>query len=164
MTTDTGSHRRWLDGLAWSLFYAAIWALFTRGSGWTLGLPSVLLAAGLSLWLGLRPWRLSWRRLPGFVWFFLSRMAFGAWDVAVRAILPGPSLQPVWVDYRMRCQSPRVRLLLSAMVGLLPGTLSSRIDGDCMRLHVLDERQPWHATVIDLEARLARLLDGRGEP
>jgi len=57
-----------------------------------------------------------------------------------------------------------VRLLLSAMVGLLPGTLASRVDADEMRVHVLDERLPWQATVAELERRLERLLGVDGRP
>lgn len=164
MSIRTGLRRRWIDGLGWALLYAAIWALFAEGGGWAIGVPSVLLAVGLSLWLGLRAWSLTLLRLPGFVWFVLKHMGLGAWDVALRALHPGRSLQPAWIDYRLRCDSPRIRLLLSAMVGLLPGTLASRIEGDCMRMHVLDERQPWEATLIELEARLTRLLPARDEP
>ncbi|MCQ4286651.1 Na+/H+ antiporter subunit E [Pseudomonas stutzeri] len=163
MSRETGSHRRWIDGLGWVLLYAAVWAMFAGGSGWALGVPSVLLAAGLSFWLGLRSWQPSLVSLPGFVWFVLKHMTLGAWDVALRALHPGRSLQPAWVDYPLRCESPQIRLLLSAMVGLLPGTLASRIDGDCMRMHVLDERQPWEATLIELEARLTQLLPARDE-
>lgn len=153
---------RWVDGLGWALLYAALWALFAEGGGWALGVPSILLAVALSLRLGSRPWRPALRALPGFVWFFLGRMTLGAWDVAVRALHPRRSLQPAWLDYRLRSESPRVRLLLSALVGLLPGTLASRIDADCMRVHVLDRRQRWEPTVIELEDRLVRLL-GDGE-
>ncbi|MBA1278877.1 Na+/H+ antiporter subunit E [Pseudomonas stutzeri] len=163
VSRETGSRRRWIDGLGWTLLYTAIWALFADGNGWAIGVPSVLLAVGLSLWLGLRSWQPSLVSLPGFVWFVLKHMTLGAWDVALRALHPGRSLQPAWVDYRLRCESPRIRLLLSALVGLLPGTLASRIDADCMRIHVLDERQPWEATLIELEARLTRLLPARGK-
>ncbi|KJH84939.1 Na+/H+ antiporter subunit E [Pseudomonas sp. KSR10] len=149
---------RWVDGLGWALLYAALWALFAEGGGWALGVPSILLAVALSLRLGSRPWQPALRALPGFAWFFLGRMTLGAWDVAVRALHPRRSLQPAWLDYRLRSESPRVRLLLSALVGLLPGTLASRIDADCMRVHVLDRRQRWEPTVIELEDRLMRLV------
>lgn len=156
--TEVGRSRRWLDGLGWVALYALIWALFSEGGGWSLGAPTIVLAAGLSLWLGLRPWQPSLRALPGFVGFFLGRMAAGAWDVAVRAVHPRRPLQPAWLDYSLTAASPQVRLALSALVGLLPGTLASRIDGDRMRVHVLDERQPWQPTVSELERRLTQLL------
>ncbi|MGK9066117.1 Na+/H+ antiporter subunit E [Stutzerimonas chloritidismutans] len=154
----TESRRRWRDGPGWALIYAALWLSFSGGEGWSLGIPSVLLATLVSLWLGRRPWHPALPALPGFILFFLMRMLAGGWDVAVRALHPRRPLQPAWLDYPLQCSSPQVRLLLSALVGLLPGTLSSRVDGDCMRVHVLDERQAWQPTVAELERRLQRLL------
>lgn len=156
---ETGVRCRWADGLGWMLLYSALWALFAEGGGWSLGVPSILLAVVLSVWLGVRPWQPSLRALPGFIGFFLGRMIAGGWDVAVRALHPRLPLQPAWLDYPLRSESPRVRLLLSALVGLLPGSLSSRVEGDRMRVHVLDERQAWEPTVVELEQRLAKLLD-----
>jgi len=158
-----GGRRRWLDGLGWVVLYALVWALFTQGGGWTLGVPSIVLAAWLSLWLGLRPWHPSLPALPGFLAFFLGKMAAGAWDVAMRAVHPKRPLQPAWLDYTLRSSSSQVRLVLSALVGLLPGTLASRVEGNRMRVHVLDQRQPWEATVKDLEQRLDRLLAPGGQ-
>ncbi|MBA1264096.1 Na+/H+ antiporter subunit E [Stutzerimonas stutzeri] len=160
---QTGLRCRWADGLGWALLYGALWALFTGGSGWLLGVPSILSAVGLSLWLGIRPWRLSLTALPGFLRFFLCRMVMGGWDVAWRALHPRCPLQPAWHQYSLASQSPRMRLLLSAMVGLLPGTLVSRIDGEQMQVHVLDERLPWRATIAELEQRLERLLGASGK-
>ena len=131
--TQAALRRGATDALFWSLIYAALWALFAAGQGWLLGVPTVALAVALSLWLGLRPLGMRLGALPAFLGFFLKHMLLGS-------------------------QSPRVRLLLSALVGLLPGTLASRIEGDEMRVHVLDERLPWQATVADLEQRLERLL------
>lgn len=160
---QTGLRRCWADGLGWALLYGMLWALFTGGSGWWLGVPGIMLAVGLSLWLGNRPWRLSLAALPGFLWFFICRMVMGGWDVARRALHPRCPLQPAWHQYSLTSQSPRVSRLLSAMVGLLPGTLASRIDGQQMRVHVLDERLPWQATIAELEGHLERLL-GEREP
>ena len=72
--------------------------------------------------------------------------------------IPKRPLQPAWLDYTLTSSSSQVRLVLSALVGLLPGTLASQVQGDRMRVHVLDERQPWEATVHSLERRLERLL------
>ncbi len=155
---EVGSARRWLDGLGWVVIYAFIWALFGEGGGWSLGIPTILLAAWLSVWLGLRPWHPSLRALPGFLLFFIGKMAAGGWDVAVRAVHPRRPLQPAWLDYPIASPSPQVRLVLSALVGLLPGTLASRVEGDQMRVHVLDQRQPWKPTVSELEQRLEQLL------
>ena len=160
--TQAALRRGATDALFWSLIYAALWALFAAGQGWLLGVPTVALAVALSLWLGLRPLGMRLGALPAFLGFFLKHMLLGGWDVARRALQPRCPLQPAWHPYSLCSQSPRVRLLLSALVGLLPGTLASRIEGDEMRVHVLDERLPWQATVADLEQRLERLL-GSGE-
>lgn len=155
-------HRRYGDGLYWVLFHAALWALLAEGRGWVLGVPLVLLATALALWLDAAPLRLHLPSLPGFVAFFCWHMLLGGWDVARRALHPRLPLAPAWRDYPLACGVPRVRLLLSALVGLLPGTLASQVEGDCLRVHVLDHEQPWQATVAELERRLARLL-GAGE-
>lgn len=161
--TQAALRRGAADALFWSLIYAACWALFAAGQGWLLGVPTVALAVALSLWLGVRPMAMRVSALPAFFGFFLKHMFLGGWDVARRALQPRCRLQPAWHPYPLSSASPRVRLLLSALIGLLPGTLVSRIDGNEMRVHVLDERLPWQATVADLERHLERLL-GTGEP
>jgi len=149
--------------LGWLLAYAALWALFSEGRGWLVGIPAVLLATWLSLRLGLQPWRLRWRALPGFLGFFLWHMTIGGIDVARRALGSPRRVAPAWAGYRLASRVPRVRLLLSALVGLLPGTLASRIEGDVLRVHVLDATQAWEPTVAELERRLQRLFgEGRG--
>ncbi|GAB3381258.1 Na+/H+ antiporter subunit E [Azotobacter armeniacus] len=145
------------SGFCWALLYTVLWALLAEGRGWELGAPMVLLATGLAVWLGLPLLRVHLPALPGFVLFFVMHMFAGGWDVARRALHPRLPLSPAWLDYPLACRSPRVRLLLSALIGLLPGTLSSQVDGDCLRVHVLDRRQAWQATVAELERRLARL-------
>lgn len=161
--TQAAWRRGATDALFWSLIYTALWALFAAGQGWTLGAPTIALAVALSLRLGLRPLAMHPIALPAFLGFFLKHMLLGGWDVARRALQPRCPLQPAWHPYPLVSQSPRVRLLLSAMVGLLPGTLASRIDGQQMRVHVLDERLPWQATIAELEGHLERLL-GEREP
>ena len=93
------------------------------------------------------------------LFYALKHMLLGGWDVARRALHPRSPLQPAWHPFILTSDSPRVRLLLSAMVGLLPGTLVSRIEGDEMQVHVLDASMPWQATIADLEQHLVRLLD-----
>lgn len=153
------TRQRLADGLVWALLYASFWALFTGGRGWAFGAPFVMLACAMSLSFGVRPWRMRLTAVPGFIGFFLVNMFTGAWDVARRAAHPGCPLQAEWVDYPLADSSERVRLLLSALVGLLPGTLASRIENDCMHMHVLDSTQPWHGTVVELEGHLIRLFD-----
>lgn len=155
---STAQSVRRLDLLYWLVLFALIWLLLSGGSGWLLGSLSVLGAATLSVWLGLRPIRLRLKYLPGFVFFFAKALISGGWDVAKRALLPSMPLSPAWLDYPLTAQSPRVRLVFSAMVGLLPGTFSSGYQNDVMAVHVLDQRHPWEDTARQLEHHLMRLL------
>lgn len=142
----------------WLLLYTALWWLLSGGAGWYIGIPCVLGATSLSRWLGSPPWHLRLRALPGFMLFFLGALISGGWDVARRAIQPRPSLRPAWVRYPLSISQQRYRLLFASMIGLLPGTLATHIDGDHLCMHVLDERLPWQAGAARLERQLAALL------
>lgn len=145
-------------GSYWLLVYAALWLLLSGASGWAFGLVCALAAAGLSLWLRLPPLGLRLSYLPRFLHFFLLETLMGAWDVARRALHPKLPLDPAWVTHSLDCADPRVRLLLPAMVGLMPGSLSTHMDEDTLHMHILDQRQAWRLTVEKMETHLARLL------
>lgn len=148
--------RHWLS---WTLGYLLLWSLVTSASGYYIGLPASLAAAALSLYLGLHTYNLRLRYAAVFVGFFLHALLLGGWDVARRALSPSLPIDPAWVRYPMRCHSERVRLALSALVGLLPGTLSTGFSDNQLTLHVLDQGQDWAATVTRLENHLCRLLN-----
>lgn len=147
------------QGSYWLLVYAALWLLLSGASGWAFGLICALAATGLSLWLKLPPVGLRLVYLPRLLLFFLHETLMGAWDVARRALHPKLPLDPAWVTHSLDCANPRVRLLLSAMVGLMPGTLSTHIEEDTLHLHILDQRQAWRLPVEKMETHLARLLE-----
>lgn len=142
----------------WLLIYAALWLLLSNVNGWSFGLVCALAATGLSLWLRLPPLGLRLFYLPRFMFFFFFETLLGAWDVAKRALHPRLPLNPAWVTHSLTCPDPRVRLLLSAMVGLMPGTLSTHFDEENLYLHVLDLEQEWRRPIIAMEFHLARLL------
>lgn len=151
---------RVLSGLFWLAFHAGLWWLLA-GGGWYLGLPAVLLAALLSYRLHLRFWYLRPAHLPAFIWLFGRQLVAGGWDVARRTISPSLPIQPAWVRYDLTTTDARVRLLLSALVGLLPGTLSTGVTSDHLELHVLDAELSWRDAVAQLETALDRLLGER---
>lgn len=154
-----------IDGLYWLVTYGILWFLFSGGTGWWFGLPAIVLASAAAVWLRLRPWHLRFRLLPGFVIFFFAKMLFGAWDVARRALHPQRPIEPGWISYNLRSHNPRVRLLCSTMVGLLPGSLASHISQNELHVHVLDKRQNAARILMELEDRLDRLLPmSPGEP
>lgn len=142
----------------WLMLYAALWLILAGGAGLGFGAVCVLLATWLSLALGLQPLYLKLFYLPHFVFFFMREVVAGAWDVARRALHPRVPIAPALVSYPLGCANPRVRLLLSAIVGLLPGTWASHFDDQFLHLHVLDQRQDWRASVAEMERQLARLL------
>lgn len=148
------------QGCYWFVVYVALWLLLSAGSDWGFGLAFASAATLLSLWLKLPPLGLRLVYLPRFLLFFVYETVLGAWDVARRALHPNLPLDPGWVTYPLRCPNHRVRLLLSAMVGLMPGTLSSHFDGENLYLHVLDQGQDWRTTVTRMETHLAHLLGG----
>lgn len=150
--------RRAPDALFWTIGFALLWMLLTGNAGWYLGLPFVLAAAWLAVALELKPWRLRLSRLPGFILFFLTFSLLGAWDVARRTLLPGHRIRPGWTEYSMQTQDPRQQLLFSAIIGLLPGTLAARIDGQQMKLHLLDTDADWMHGAQRLERHLMQLL------
>lgn len=149
---------RFRAGLHWVVLYALLWLLLAEGSGWYIGLFMVLAAAALTVRLGLHLPRVKWRFLPGFLLFFGREMVVGGWDVARRACTPTLRLSPRWTHYHFITHRPRVRMAVSACIGLLPGTLSSGLDGDSMHVHVLDEHSNWLAAVQALETHLDRLF------
>lgn len=155
MNKQTIPFRHWL---IWTVGYLALWSLVTSASGYYIGIPASLAAAALSLHLGLHTVSVRLRHAVAFAGFFSYALALGGWDVAHRALSPSLPIHPAWVSYSMRCRSERVRLLLSALVGLLPGTLSIGYSGQRLTLHVLDQNQDWAATVTRLENHLCRLF------
>tara|TARA_R110002051_G_scaffold90269_3_gene158972 strand:+ start:36845 stop:37258 length:414 start_codon:yes stop_codon:yes gene_type:complete len=134
--------------------------LLSSNEGWLLGLPLALLAAWAGVRASLHVGPVQLRYLPAFLGFFIAELFIGGWDVARRAWHPRLPIKPQWVRYQMSCTEPRVQLLLSAMVGLLPGTLASHFEGQTLHLHALDHQQNWRNTVGRLERHLGRLLQG----
>ncbi|SDT90625.1 Na+/H+ antiporter subunit E [Halopseudomonas salegens] len=142
----------------WLLLHATLWILLSGGSGWYLGLPVIAAATLLSCWLQATPWYLRLTRLPSLLVFFLTELLLGGWDVARRALHPRLPVDPAWVRHELQSTNPQVHLLLSAIVGLMPGTLSSRFSDGYLQLHVLDQQQPWQKTVARMEDLLAAML------
>lgn len=142
----------------WLLLHSGLWALLSGGSGWYLGVPVVVAATLLSCWLQATPWYLRLTRLPALAAFFLYELVLGGWDVARRALHPQLPLDPAWVRYELQTPNPQVHLLLSAIVGLMPGTLASQFQAGHLHLHVLDQQQSWADTVARMEHLLAAVL------
>ncbi len=141
---------------------ALLWWVLAEGSvdAWGVGAVSVPLALVASLRLAPPgSGRLSMAGLLGFAGFFLVQSALGGAQVARRAFSPRMDLAPAFVDVHVTLPAGLPRVLLANTLNLLPGTLSVRLRGDRLRLHVLDVRLPIAAEVRQVEARIARMLE-----
>lgn len=143
--------------LAWLLITAALWALLSNNQGWYIGIPVIVMATGTATLLNTRPWTLRPRYLPAFALFFLYSSLLGGIDVARRTLQPRVILRSGWERHPLTARDPGVRLALSAIVGLLPGTLASHIEDDTLHLHLLDRNIEWQPTLRRLETLLVRL-------
>lgn len=149
--------RKW-HAVYWTTLSGCLWYLLSGGKDWGIGIVLIVLTTTTALYVRSTPWHIQLRRLPAFLLFFVAKLATAGFDVAYQACRPRPSLRPGWVRFPLREPDARVSLILSAMVGLLPGTLASRIDGGELHIHVLNLNTPWHPTVARLEEQLAQLL------
>ncbi len=143
--------------MKWMLFYAALWALLTGNQGWGFGVLFIALALFCTFRSGLRGPSLSLRHVPPFLLYFLQRLVAGGVDVAGRTLSFKPAIEPAWVKYSLQSTNPHTQLALSAIVGLLPGTLAASIKGNRMLVHVLNSGQDWQRDIAQLERHLTAI-------
>lgn len=130
-----------------------------RADSWGVGVVSVAAALATSLYLApAGAMRLSLAGLLGFASFFLVQSFKGGLQVAARAFRPRMDLAPALVEVPVALPEGLARVLLVNTLNLLPGTVSVRLDGDHLSLHVLDARLPIADEVRKVEARIARML------
>jgi len=142
---------------------AVLWWALTGGrpGAWWFFVPVLLAASLLPRWLP-QPeseWRLKILGLLGFVPFFLHNSIKGGWDVARRALLPGPRLEPGLYHHHLRLPSETARIFLSHVVSLLPGTLSAELDDSRLTVHALAGTEADVVRdLVNLEQRVERLF------
>ncbi|WP_307448940.1 Na+/H+ antiporter subunit E [Microbacterium proteolyticum] len=99
----------------------------------------------------------------GLAGWVLWRSVVGGIDVARRAVrLPRPDIDPRWTTYETRLRSRGARVALALVMNLMPGSLSARLDGTRLDVHVIDPALDVHRAIADLEGRLARVEDAFG--
>ena len=148
-----------LRDLTWFLaLYALLWLLLSGGTGWLFGAPFTALAAFISVALGVSLHNLRPQYLPRFILFYLRELLVAGWQVAYKACQPRLSVDPGWVTLNLRSRRETTQVMLSTIVCLLPGTLTSGVQDGAIHIHLLDSRQPWRPTVEALEEHLMALL------
>lgn len=162
MRPRTDHLRGTLAAAAWRAPLAAlIWWVLTEGAGgWLLGGPAVLVAVAASLALapagaGLR---LSPLGLVRYLAVFIARSVVAGLQVARLAFAPRPTLAPAQHLIVTTLPPGLPRVLLANTLTLQPGTLSVTLQGDRLRVHLLDDTQPIEADVRALESRIGAML------
>jgi len=103
------------------------------------------------------PAGIVWREVTGFVPFFLWHSLKGGVDVARLAFHPRMPIAPELIEYPLRLPPGLSQAALINIISLLPGTLSAEIEGQVLKVHVLDSRGDLLAGLIALEQRVGRI-------
>ena len=146
------------DALLFAAGYWGLWLMLTGGQGWLSGAVIAALAAALSVRLGLSLHVVRPLHIPGFLLFYLKELLAAGWQVALYACRFRMRVAPGWVVMDLKSRADHTQMLLATFVCLLPGTLTSRVHRGKMHIHLLNEKQPWRATVEELETRLMALM------
>jgi len=142
--------------------FALLWLMAAEGntSAWPLALVGIAGATAASLWL-LPPKVLPPISAGGLfrflVWFVRQSLA-GGFQVAWLAVQPRLSLRPALIELPLTLPPGLPRLLFTAALSLMPGTLGVRLHGDTLLVHVLDRQQALQTK--ELAERVAAVFGG----
>jgi multicomponent Na+:H+ antiporter subunit E len=152
------------------LLFTLLWVVLSGGvaGSWLVGVPAIIAATAASVQMRSRkpgPGRVIPRpmALLRFTGFFIWQSTRGGLDVARRAMDPRLPIAPGFVELRLDVPAGLVRIFVVDVASLLPGTLSVELEGDLLRLHVLDTATDTEQALRAVE-RQARALFGLDEP
>lgn len=98
-----------------------------------------------------------------FVLFFLWKITVATWEVAVKAIKPGPKVVNSVVAVKLRTQDDLLLTLVGHVYALIPGSLVIDVDrpSSTLFLHVIDvpdedAAEAFRVDSLDIEARMIR--------
>ena len=143
------------------LLFSLVWFVLTGSNptSWIVGIPAVLLAAGLSLLLAPSScWPLSLTGAARFILFFLYQSTLGGVDVMRRALSPRSLVNPGLVSFATFLPAGGARIFLVNTISLLPGTLSADLKEDTVLVHTIDKDLPIWGNIQNLEGRIAALF------
>jgi len=151
---------RWFGTVYWGGILLLLWWLLTDGtaSSWWIGVPAILLALTVSTALVSSP-VLVLSELPRFLLFFVTHSLLGGVDVARRVLQRNMLIAPELHEYSMRLPLGLPQVMMANIVGLLPGTLSVKVENDVLTVHVLDRHTDFLAGLEAVESNIARLFD-----
>lgn len=144
---------------------AVAWLALTEGdlSSLVIGAPTVLAAAWAATAAGLGRMLPRAGALAAFLPFFARELLASAALLARRVLSRDPGFRPGVTVWPLRLKGEGARAAFMNAVSLTPGTLSTRLDGDRLWVHVLDVGEDARPTLDALERRVARLY-GETEP
>ena len=143
------------------IIYTGTWWVLTKGAAdsWPVGIPAVLAAIYIDINL-FRPENTRWSvgGVIAFILFFLKSSIYSGIDVVRRTYDPRLPLDPAMVEYPLRLTSCAARNLFICTVSLLPGTLSTAIEGHKLVIHALDVGRPVEHELNIIENRVAAVF------
>ena len=86
--------------------------------------------------------------------FFLTGSLRGALLVARRAVARRPVIRSRIVQWHTPLQTPLARFALVNAISLMPGTLTTRINGGALDVHLFDADLPWREEATALETHI----------
>lgn len=147
------------------IIFTLLWIVLTEGdlSSWPVAVPTIALAsASFLLWPAGRTFRLNVLAAIWYAGYFLWRCFVAGLDVSRRVFSSRSAISPGIAEYKLQLPDAASRSLLANTVSLLPGTLSTAIDGDILRMHVLDQQVDVEIEISRFERLIAKMLKRRG--
>lgn len=145
--------------------FAVLWWALTEGDHSTWRYAAVIVPAAVAVSMAILPPRtpragrmrraVAAARLAG---WFLWRSVQGGADVASRAVRPRLRIDPGFVSHRFRLPPGPARIAVIDLMNLMPGSLSVRVQGDALLLHVVDTSMPVRDTIVTLEENVAAVV------
>ncbi|TVR97792.1 MAG: cation transporter [Rhodospirillales bacterium] len=160
----TQHRRRWAAAvIGRSALFVAVWWVLARDlvSAWwvaPIAVGAALLVSLMTAPPAAPP--LSITGLIRFVPFFAWQSIRGGIDVVLRALHPRLPIAPGFIDYTTRLPPGRAVAWFALTISLLPGSLTARVEGQRLVVHVLDARQPVLRMLAGVEERVQRVFAG----
>lgn len=138
---------------------AALWWGLTEGDhqSWVVGGPAVIAATAAAQWLRwgsgcrVRPWAVL-----RFAAYFLRASIAGGVDVASRAVTM--RIDPGVINYSTQLKGEMAQAMFAGVIGLLPGTLTVRLESGQLRVHALLAKPSTEQSLQRLENLIGALF------